>query len=308
MKKLLFGSLALASITAFAQDYDAINQKNADIINTEYSANKTKTISKMKRFFIADFSKTKLPASRKLQGIEKMQKELIRCVTKSVNKNKAGYDGPLVLQKVLLPAMVDGQLSHDESIIAQATSRCWKAYDNLYSFNDRAINVQKLRNSIRKLSEKDMNNKKIKSFLSRQYLGSSQCKVSDISAVAGFGPGVGMGVANLKCLMASGKIRNYLGIKLQFGGHIGVKIEYSELLHPSKVSIGKAGAVITESGFDIVDMSNGVIGLGTKKDYSNDIMAQSIGAGVFSPDASLNMGIRFFNGKRNWSYVLDQLN
>jgi hypothetical protein len=106
--------------------------------------------------------------------------------------------------------------------------------------------------------------------------------------------------------MPSGKIRNYAGIKLQFGSMIGAKIEYSELSRPSNVKIGKVGAVISDSG-DNLTMNSGVAGIGTNSSSYNDRMAQSFGAGVFSAESSINLGLRVLNGRRNWSYLIDTL-
>lgn len=159
MKNYIAGLILVVSLSSFAQDYEEINQRNAQLINTEHQSKIKKRLSEIKRFFIADFSKTKLFKRNKLSEGDKNKKDLLRCVTKVINKNTGGYDGPRVLQQILIAAMDGGTLSAEKDVLQEPTAKCWEVYDNLYRFPDRVISRLKLEEAIKHLNEDSIEEK-----------------------------------------------------------------------------------------------------------------------------------------------------
>jgi hypothetical protein len=313
MKKLLVGAMGVLSLSAYAQEipsYEEINKKNADEINSEYQSKLTKHLSTLKRTFIADFSKTKFVENRRLSDSEISQKNLLSCVTKFIDKNKGGYDGPVVLQEILLTAMKDGTLTSEADSIDSANKKCREAYHYLYNFPDRTIKLEKIKKVISSLKQTSPDELKTAQFIRNQYLGSQICKISEVSAFATFGVGAGAGAVNMKCLQVSGIVRNYLGIKIGVGGGLGAKVSYSEAVDLRNVDAGKVGAFILDEG-ETDDTTQLVIATGamapSRYHYGSDRVAQSLGLGIFTGEISINVGTRFFNGSRRWGYLIDQL-
>lgn len=109
----------------------------------------------------------------------------------------------------------------------------------------------------------------------------------------------------MKCIHPSGKVLNYPGLKFQFGANVGAKIEYSELAEPYTSAEGKVGVVILDGKGDNNSTDHLVLGFGKKASW--DRQGQALGIGVFSDESVFGLGIRFLNGIRNWSYIINQL-
>lgn len=272
MKNFILSFMVLSCLPAFAQEYH----------------------------FIPQFSEVKFEKNRKLSKIENEQKKLLSCVTKFIKGNKAEEDGPKIIHDLLKPLMENGALTEDKVLLDETTDICESLLDQYPSIKNKYTN----RNEILKRSSKFPNNK-LGYFIAHQYFNLFNCKAYDVSATAGFLVALSTGVGNFKCLLPSGVVRNYVGARFKVTYGFGVKVGYSETAAENWDGRYKDAAIAFITDHITLEDDQGVLIVSAFNGSST--VSLDFGLGFFGEPGTANLGLRFFNGKRNWGYLIDQL-
>ena len=204
-------------------------------------------------------------------------------------------------------AMEGDVLSKDTNKLADVTQYCKDVSNDLYSYKGKAIDKVELLKSVSDLSEYSEALKKTKKFVYNLTKRSkSSCKVSAISAEAGFGFAVGAGAVKIKCIHTHGVVKNYIGLSLDGGAGFGFAVRLkAENLKGSEVNANDALASYSIHHFTFSEyISNGKNVVFTK----NNNEQKAIGLYGSFDQITGGAGIRFFNGKRRWQVLLDPLN
>lgn len=272
MKTLMIGFMFLASLPGLAQ----INH------------------------FTPRFDEVRFEKNRKLSKIENEQKRLLSCVTKFINGNRAEEDGPKIIHDLLNPLMVNNGLTEDETILNEATDMCRSLLDQYPSIKNKYTD----QNGILKRS-RNFPNDKLGSFIVRQYSNKFLCKAYDVSATAGFLVALSTGVGNFKCLLPSGVVRNYVGVRFKVTYGFGAKVGYNETAQSYWDGKYKNAAIAYITDDISLEDDQGVLIIAPLNGSST--VSLDVGLGIFGESGTANLGLRFFNGKRNWGYLIDQL-
>lgn len=312
---MIFATInAVNLVGAYAQErnYDEINSQNTRISSTQSNQRKSKIV---KFLFETDFMKIRFPKNRRLSNVENDQKELLKCVVKFVEKRKGLYEGPAIINGILYKAMESDKLTADSFTLSKTTEECWDAYNSLTNFKKRETKPKTLEVVLAKLPETSshLGEAKAARFIISQYKNEQRCIANEVNATAApFGFGVGAGVSHLKCLSDSGIVRNYVGPSIHFVGGFGAKVEYSRLRN-FDVAVSDIGAAsVGVSGLSIENVVIGV-GAGSNATYTGyseseyDRESQMLGVAAMTSNFYFTANLRFINGARNWSFVLDQL-
>lgn len=307
MKKTLLTLIALSPLMAFSQvvDYEVVNQRNADRINSEYAQTKVKKKSKVREFFNLDH--TYYPSKERYSNIEKDQINLLSCTRDLIQKHKGGYDGPEIAQKILLTAMEGNSLSTSSEVLGKAEAECRDAYKNLYNFKKKAINEDSYLKALRALPRSTEAEIKTAKVLSEFYTRENVvCKAVSVGAEAYALMGGGAGINTLKCLQADARVRKYVGIDLRFGGGIGAVANVAVHGEEGVIS-GSVGSVF--GGERVEDFyAAGLTKLKDDGDYSEeDSHIMNLGLAATMIRVNGGVGLRVFNGKAKWARTLNIL-
>lgn len=302
MKSLLIGLMTLSPLVAFSQvaDYEMVNQRNADRINSEYSQNRN-------QFFKLDH--TDYPSKEKYSSIEKEQIKLLNCTRDLIQKYKGGYDGPEISQQILLGAMEGNSLSLDKEVLTQATKECREAYKKLFNFKEKAINqghYRKALNELPRSTEAEIKTAKvISNFSLRQNIA---CKAVSVGGEVYALWGMGAGINSIKCLQSDARVKKYIGIDLRTGLGVGAAANVT-VYGDDNISTGKvaAGFVGDRAGEEPEYYALGLTKLEEADEGFDQSQILNLGIGVNVLRIAAGAGFRVFNGKSKWGKTLNAL-
>jgi len=240
---------------------------------------------------------------RSLTKVERKQKRLLKCVENILEKGSDNID---IAQEVLLNSMSGESISNDEEIINTKISEC-KSIKKGISYSSEKIDTRAL-SSLRNTTESEKKSAQVIKMLS--LAREVSCDLLRLQASVGAVIVLRAGVSKLRCLMSDGKVRNYIGPKINISSGIAATLELDKVSDQNdayiRTNIKGAGASYSleeDPGFTYVA---GVLKANEYGEVSKNGIFLGGSAIAFHGD-SVGAGVRVFNGSRRWELLLDKL-